>query len=107
MENQDPPIRHICCGRVFRNEAVSYKSFCLFNQVEGLVINESSSFAEMKGTLEYFVEEMFGKGTKMRFRPSYFPFTEPSAEIDISCFICQGKFRMWYGKSKCSYKCWI
>ena len=83
MENQDPPIRHICCGRVFRNEAVSYKSFCLFNQVEGLVINESSSFAEMKGTLEYFVEEMFGKGTKMRFRPSYFPFTEPSAEVDI------------------------
>jgi len=83
MENQDPPIRHICCGRVFRNEAVSYKSFCLFNQVEGLVINESSSFAEMKGTLEYFVQEMFGKGTKMRFRPSYFPFTEPSAEVDI------------------------
>jgi len=83
MENQDPPLRHICCGRVFRNEAVSYKSFCLFNQVEGLVINESSSFAEMKGTLEYFVKEMFGKGTKMRFRPSYFPFTEPSAEVDI------------------------
>ena len=83
MENQDPPIRHICCGRVFRNEAVSYKSFCLFNQVEGLVVNESSSFSEMKGTLEYFVEEMFGKGTKMRFRPSYFPFTEPSAEVDI------------------------
>ena len=83
MENQDPPIRHICCGRVFRNEAVSYKSFCLFNQVEGLVVNESSSFAEMKGTLEYFVEEMFGKDTKMRFRPSYFPFTEPSAEVDI------------------------
>jgi len=83
MENQDPPIRHICCGRVFRNEAVSYKSFCLFNQVEGLVVNESSSFAEMKGTLEYFVQEMFGKDTKMRFRPSYFPFTEPSAEVDI------------------------
>ena len=83
MENQDPPLRHICCGRVFRNEAVSYKSFCLFNQVEGLVVNETSSFAEMKGTLEYFVKEMFGKGTKMRFRPSYFPFTEPSAEVDI------------------------
>ena len=83
MENQDPPLRHICCGRVFRNEAVSYKSFCLFNQVEGLVINETSSFAEMKGTLEYFVQEMFGKDTKMRFRPSYFPFTEPSAEVDI------------------------
>ncbi len=73
MENQDPPLRHICCGRVFRNEAVSYKSFCLFHQVEGLVINESSSFAEMKGTLEYFAKEMFGKDTKMRFRPSYFP----------------------------------
>jgi len=83
MENQDPPLRHICCGRVFRNEAVSYKSFCLFNQVEGLVVNETSSFAEMKGTLEYFVQEMFGKDTKMRFRPSYFPFTEPSAEVDI------------------------
>ena len=83
MENQDPPLRHICCGRVYRNEAVSYKSFCLFNQVEGLVINETSSFAEMKGTLEYFVQEMFGKDTKMRFRPSYFPFTEPSAEVDI------------------------
>ena len=83
MENQDPPLRHICCGRVFRNEAVSYKSFCLFNQVEGLVVNETSSFAEMKGTLEYFVKEMFGKDTKMRFRPSYFPFTEPSAEVDI------------------------
>ena len=83
MENQDPPLRHICCGRVYRNEAVSYKSFCLFNQVEGLVINENSSFAEMKGTLEYFVQEMFGEGTKMRFRPSYFPFTEPSAEVDI------------------------
>ena len=83
MENQDPPHRHICCGRVFRNEAVSYKSFCLFHQVEGLVINESSSFAEMKGTLEYFAKEMFGKDTKMRFRPSYFPFTEPSAEVDI------------------------
>lgn len=83
MENQDPPLRHICCGRVFRNETVSYKSFCLFHQVEGLVINESSSFAEMKGTLEYFAKEMFGKDTKMRFRPSYFPFTEPSAEVDI------------------------
>ncbi|MEC8946021.1 MAG: phenylalanine--tRNA ligase subunit alpha [Candidatus Neomarinimicrobiota bacterium] len=83
MENQDPPLRHICCGRVFRNEAVSYKSFCLFHQVEGLVINESSSFAEMKGTLEYFAKEMFGKDTRMRFRPSYFPFTEPSAEVDI------------------------
>ena len=83
MENQDPPLRHICCGRVFRNEEVSYKSFCLFHQVEGLVINESSSFAEMKGTLEYFAKEMFGKNTKMRFRPSYFPFSEPSAEVDI------------------------
>ena len=83
MENQDPPLRHICCGRVFRNEAVSYKSFCLFHQVEGLVINETSSFAEMKGTLEYFAKEMFGKDIKMRFRPSYFPFTEPSAEVDI------------------------
>ena len=83
MENQDPPLRYIVPGRVYRNEAISFKSYCLFNQVEGLVVNESSSFAEMKGTLEYFVQEMFGKGTKMRFRPSYFPFTEPSAEVDI------------------------
>ena len=83
MENQQPPLRHICVGRVFRNEAVSYKSFCLFNQVEGLVVNEFSSFAQMKGTIEYFISEMFGSNTKMRFRPSYFPFTEPSAEVDI------------------------
>ena len=83
MENQQPPLRDICIGRVFRNEAVSYKSFCLFNQVEGLVVHESSSFAQMKGTIEYFIAEMFGPNTKMRFRPSYFPFTEPSAEVDI------------------------
>ena len=82
-DNQEPPVRHNWGGRLISPEAVSYKSFCLFNQVEGLVINEASSFAEMKGTLEYFVQEMFGKDTKMRFRPSYFPFTEPSAEVDI------------------------
>jgi phenylalanyl-tRNA synthetase alpha chain len=68
---------------VFRNEAVSYKSYCLFNQVEGLVVNQTTSFAQMKGTIEYFITEMFGADTKMRFRPSYFPFTEPSAEVDI------------------------
>ena len=83
MENQDPPLRHICCGRVFRNEAVSYKSFCLFHQVEGLYIDENVSFADLKQVLLYFAKEMFGKDTKMRFRPSYFPFTEPSAEVDI------------------------
>jgi phenylalanyl-tRNA synthetase, alpha subunit len=83
MENQVPPLRHFCCGRVFCYEAVSYLSFCLFILVGGLVIYGDSSFAEMAGPLEYFVPEMFGKDTKMRFRPSYFPFTEPSAEVDI------------------------
>ena len=83
MENQDPPLRYIVPGRVYRNEAISYKSYCLFHQVEGIYVNKRVSFAELKGCLEYFVKHMFGPKKKMRFRPSYFPFTEPSAEVDI------------------------
>jgi len=83
MEEQDPPMRYIVPGRVYRNEAIGYKSYCLFHQVEGIYINEKVSFAELKGCLEYFVKQMFGPKKKMRFRPSYFPFTEPSAEVDI------------------------
>ena len=83
MEEQDPPIRYIVPGRVYRNEAIGYKSYCLFHQVEGIYINEKVSFGELKGCLEFFVKQMFGPKKKMRFRPSYFPFTEPSAEVDI------------------------
>ncbi len=83
MENQPPPIRYIVPGRVFRNEAISYKSYCLFHQVEGLYVDKNVSFSELKGTLDYFVRRMFGDKIKIRFRPSYFPFTEPSAEVDI------------------------
>ena len=83
MENEDPPIRYIVPGRVYRNEAISYKSYCLFHQVEGIYINEKVSFAELKGCLEYFIKRMFGNKKVMRFRPSFFPFTEPSAEVDI------------------------
>lgn len=83
MENQEPPLRYIVPGRVYRNEAISYKSYCLFHQVEGLYVDKNVSFTELKGTLEYFVRRMFGDNVKIRFRPSYFPFTEPSAEVDI------------------------
>ncbi|NHZ86186.1 MAG: phenylalanine--tRNA ligase subunit alpha [Planctomycetia bacterium] len=83
MENEDPPIRYIVPGRVYRNEAISYKSFCLFHQVEGLFVDKNVSFAELKGTLDYFARRLFGDDVKIRFRPSYFPFTEPSAEVDI------------------------
>jgi len=83
MENNNPPLRYIVPGRVYRNEAISFKSYCLFHQVEGLYVDKNVSFAEMKGTLEYFVKRLFGTDVKIRFRPSYFPFTEPSAEVDI------------------------
>ena len=83
METEDPPMRYIVPGRVYRNEAIGYKSYCLFHQVEGIYINEKVSFAELKGCLEYFVKQMFGPKKMMRFRPSYFPFTEPSAEVDM------------------------
>jgi phenylalanyl-tRNA synthetase alpha chain len=90
MENEKPPIRTISPGRVYRNEAISARSHCQFHQVEGLYIDKDVSFADLKQTLYFFVQELFGEGTKIRFRPSYFPFTEPSAEMDISCPFCKG-----------------
>jgi len=90
MEKGKLPIRIICPGRVYRNETISARAHCFFHQVEGLYITENVSFADLKQTLYFFVQEMFGKEVKIRFRPSYFPFTEPSAEMDISCLICGG-----------------
>lgn len=102
MESQQPPIRVICPGRVYRNETISARAHCFFHQVEGLYIDEHVSFADLKQTLYYFVQEMFGKETKVRFRPSYFPFTEPSAEMDISCLICGGD-----GCTVCKHSGWV
>ena len=90
MEKGKLPIRMVMPGRVYRNETVSARSHCFFHQVEGLYIDENVSFADLKQTLYFFVKEMYGKDVKVRFRPSYFPFTEPSAEMDVSCFICDG-----------------
>ena len=91
MQQQQPPIRVICPGRVFRNEAISYRAHCIFHQVEGLYIDKNVSFADMKQSLLYFSKELFGEKTEIRMRPSYFPFTEPSAELDVSCNLCGGK----------------
>ena len=91
MERQQPPIRIICPGRVYRNEAISYRAHCFFHQVEALYIDKGVSFTDLKQVLLLFAQEMFGSDTKIRLRPSYFPFTEPSAEMDISCNICGGK----------------
>ena len=91
MENTQPPIRIICPGRVYRNEAISYRAHAFFHQVEALFIDRNVSFTDLKQALLLFAQEMFGKDTKIRLRPSYFPFTEPSAEMDISCNICGGK----------------
>lgn len=91
MENSKPPIRTVSPGRVFRNEAISARAHCIFHQVEGLYIDKDVSFADLKQTLLYFAQEMFGEKTEIRLRPSYFPFTEPSAEVDVSCQICNGK----------------
>lgn len=102
MENQQPPIRTISPGRVFRNEAISARAHCVFHQIEGLYINKGVSFVDLKETLLYFVQEMFGADTKLRFRPSYFPFTEPSAELDIDCRICGGE-----GCNVCKYTGWV
>ncbi len=102
MENQEPPIRTLSPGRVYRNEAISARAHCIFHQVEGLYINKDVSFKDLKDTLYYFVKELFSKDTKIRFRPSYFPFTEPSAEIDISCHICKGA-----GCKICKYSGWV
>ena len=102
MENQEPPIRTISPGRVFRNEAISARAHCIFHQVEGLYIDKDVSFADLKQTLLYFSQEMFGEETQIRLRPSYFPFTEPSAEMDVSCKICNGK-----GCNVCKYTGWL
>jgi len=102
MEKGQLPLRIICPGRVYRNETVSARSHCFFHQVEGIYIDENVSFADLKQTLYYFVQEMYGKDVKVRFRPSYFPFTEPSAEMDISCQICGGK-----GCSMCKRTGWL
>ncbi|MBE0639096.1 MAG: phenylalanine--tRNA ligase subunit alpha [Bacteroidales bacterium] len=102
MENSKPPIRVVAPGRVFRNEAISARAHCIFHQVEGLYIDHNVSFADLKQTLYYFATEMFGENTQVRFRPSYFPFTEPSAEMDISCKICGGA-----GCKICKYSGWV
>ena len=91
MENHEPPVRIIAPGRVYRKEDISVRSYCLFHQIEGLYVDAGVTFSELKGTLDYFSRELFGKKVKTRFRPSYFPFTEPSAELDISCIFCIGK----------------
>ena len=91
MEHAQPPIRIVCPGRVYRNEAISYRAHCFFHQVEGLYIDKNVSFTDLKQALLYFAREMFGPETQIRLRPSYFPFTEPSAEMDISCDLCGGK----------------
>ncbi len=102
MEKGKLPLRIICPGRVYRNETISARAHCFFNQVEGLYIAENVSFADLKQTLYFFVQELFGSDVKIRFRPSYFPFTEPSAEMDISCLICGGT-----GCSVCKKTGWV
>lgn len=102
MEKGHLPIRIICPGRVYRNETISARAHCFFHQVEGLYIADNVSFADLKQTLYFFVQEMFGKEVKVRFRPSYFPFTEPSAEMDISCLICGGA-----GCNVCKHTGWV
>jgi len=102
MTKQQPPIRVLCPGRVYRNEAISARAHCFFHQVEGLYVDKNVSFADLRETLLYFSKEMFGAETRIRLRPSYFPFTEPSAEMDISCNICGGK-----GCSFCKGTGWV
>lgn len=102
MESSTPPIRTISPGRVYRNEAISARAHCFFHQVEGLYIDKNVSFADLKQTLLYFAKEMFGEKAQIRLRPSYFPFTEPSAEVDVSCSICNAK-----GCNVCKYSGWL
>jgi len=102
MQSQKPPIRTISPGRVFRNEAISARAHCIFHQIEGLYIDENVSFADLRQTLLFYARELYGKETKIRLRPSYFPFTEPSAEMDVSCKICGGK-----GCNVCKYTGWL
>ncbi len=102
MERTQPPIRSIFPGRVYRNEAISARSHCIFHQIEGLYVDDNVSFADLKQTLLQFAKELFGEHTQIRLRPSYFPFTEPSAEMDVSCTICSGK-----GCNVCKYTGWL
>ncbi|MDE6366097.1 MAG: phenylalanine--tRNA ligase subunit alpha, partial [Muribaculaceae bacterium] len=102
MEHSQPPIRIICPGRVYRNEAISARAHCFFHQVEALYVDKNVSFADLKQALLFFAREMFGPETQIRLRPSYFPFTEPSAEMDISCNICGGK-----GCGFCKHTGWV
>jgi phenylalanyl-tRNA synthetase alpha chain len=102
MKDRKPPFRAIMPGRVYRNEAISARAHCFFHQVEGLYVDKNVGFSDLKQTLYHFAKEMFGKETKIRLRPSFFPFTEPSAEIDISCLICHGK-----GCNVCKYSGWV
>jgi phenylalanyl-tRNA synthetase alpha chain len=102
MEHRQPPVRIICPGRVYRNEAISYRAHCFFHQVEGLYVDKDVSFADLKQALLFFAKELFGPETIIRLRPSYFPFTEPSAEMDISCNICGGK-----GCPFCKHTGWV
>lgn len=102
MDNAKPPIRTVSPGRVFRNEAISARAHCIFHQIEGLYIDRNVSFADLKQTLQYFASEFFGKQTEIRLRPSYFPFTEPSAEVDITCSLCGGK-----GCKVCKHTGWL
>jgi len=102
MEKQEPPIRIICPGRVYRNEAISYRAHCFFHQVEALYVDQNVSFADLKQALLFFAKELFGQDTKIRLRPSYFPFTEPSAEMDISCNLCGGS-----GCAFCKHTGWV
>lgn len=102
MEKTQPPIRILSPGKVYRNETISARSHCYFHQVEGLYIDKNVSIGDLKQTLLYFAKEMFGEGTKIKLRPSYFPFTEPSAEVDVSCFICSGK-----GCNICKQSGWV
>ena len=102
MENQKPPIRTISPGRVYRNEAISARAHCFFHQVEGLYIDKNVSFADLKQTLDYFAKSLFGETANIRLRPSYFPFTEPSAEVDVSCYLCQGT-----GCGVCKHTGWL
>ncbi|HZW39815.1 MAG TPA: phenylalanine--tRNA ligase subunit alpha [Ignavibacteriaceae bacterium] len=102
MESQQPPVRAIMPGRVYRNEAISSRSYCMFHQVEGLYVDTDVTFAELKGTLISFARQFYGQNLKYRFRPSFFPFTEPSAEMDITCYICNGK-----GCKICKHSGWL
>lgn len=102
MESEKPPLRYLFPGRVYRNETISARAHCTFHQIEGLYIDEKVSFADLKQTMLYFAQEMFGRNVEVRFRPSFFPFTEPSAEMDISCFVCGGK-----GCPVCKHSGWV